>query len=136
MGDDDRDLGTQIRELTRQDTRYAEGAYTFVLEALDRTIRGLGRSKAEGAARHVTGRELLEGIRICGVEMFGPLARIVFEAWGIRRTRDFGAIVFRLVDAGLLSRQDSDTLDDFAEGYDFVEAFERSYQVPVHEARV
>ena len=43
-------------------------------------------------------------------------------------TIDWGRIVFLLVDAGLLNRQESDTIDDFRDGYDFQEAFVRDYQ--------
>ncbi|HKE01190.1 MAG TPA: Minf_1886 family protein [Planctomycetota bacterium] len=133
---DEQDLETRIRALSRRDPRYDERAYLFVLESLDRTIRSLGRAREEGAARHVSGPELLDGIRRYALDQFGPLSRVAFETWGVRRTQDFGAIVFRLVDAGLLSRQDSDSLDDFAGGFDFVDAFERGYEVPVNEARI
>ncbi|MFN0205259.1 MAG: Minf_1886 family protein [Planctomycetota bacterium] len=117
------DVETAIRELCTKDPRYGAGAYFFLLEALEFTMRMLKRDSNEGAARHVGGRELLEGIRQYAILQFGPLAPIVFESYGIRRTEDFGALVFRLVEAGHLSRQEGDSVDDFADGYDFKEAF-------------
>jgi uncharacterized repeat protein (TIGR04138 family) len=123
------DFETLVHELCGRDPRYAEGAYHFVIESLDFTMRKLGRDQQSGASRHVSGRELLDGIRQYAVETFGPLATAVFRSWGIRRTEDFGMLVFRLVVAGQLSRQDSDLLEDFSDGFDFDEAFIREYEV-------
>ncbi len=44
---------------------------------------------------------------------FGLLARLVFRQWGIHRTTDIGEIVFNLIDAGLLSKNESDCREDF-----------------------
>jgi len=118
MGKAPRDLGDAIRRriLTR-DTRYPFEAYRFIYEALDHTIQRIGER------RHVNGRELLDGIRDLARCRFGPLARMVFDCWHVRRTEDFGEIVFNLVEAGLLSKTDSDTREDFRGGFDFEEAF-------------
>jgi uncharacterized repeat protein (TIGR04138 family) len=130
------DFETLVRELCGRDPRYAEGAYHFVVESLDYTMKHLGRDHESGAARHVGGRELLEGIRLYAVQCFGPLSPSVFRAWGIRRTEDFGTLVFRLVEAGQLSRQESDTMDDFTSGYDFRNAFVDDYEVDIVDARL
>ena len=61
-------------------------------------------------------------------EVFGPLAAQVWRAWGVRETIDWGHIVFLLVEAGLLNRQDSDTIEDFRDGFDFEEAFVKDYR--------
>jgi uncharacterized repeat protein (TIGR04138 family) len=53
------------------------------------------------------------------------MARTVLEHWGIRRTTDVGEIVFALVECGVLIKQDEDSLDDFANVFDFDQAFER-----------
>jgi uncharacterized repeat protein (TIGR04138 family) len=88
-----------------------------VYEALDFTLKKIG------CKRHVTGRELLFGIRDLALEQFGGLATMVFEVWGVRATADFGAIVWSLVESGLMSRSDTDALSDFEDVYDFREAF-------------
>jgi uncharacterized repeat protein (TIGR04138 family) len=130
------DFETLVHELCGRDPRYAEGAYHFVIEALDFTMRKLGRDQQSGVSRHVSGRELLDGIRLYTIDTFGPLATAVFRSWGIRRTDDFGTLVFRLVEAGQLSRQDSDLLEDFSQGFDFDEAFIREYEVDLGGVRV
>jgi uncharacterized repeat protein (TIGR04138 family) len=75
--------------------------------------------------RHISGRELAEGVRDLALERFGPLARTVLEHWGIRATGNVGDVVFALVEAGVLIKQDEDGPEDFLGVYDFDEAFER-----------
>ncbi len=107
----------KVREIVRKDPRYTPDAYLFVHEALDFTVRKLEKP------RHVSGQELLEGIRGFATDQFSALAPMVFRAWGIRRSEDFGEIVFNLVESGLMGKTENDTRDDFKNGYDFEEAF-------------
>ncbi len=106
-----------LRWLATQKTRYHPNAYRFVLTALRHTQRGLDQP------RHVTGRELLEGISDLAKKEFGPFALTVFHEWGIRTTRDFGNIVFQLVEIGEIKKTDQDSLEDFDNVYDFAEEF-------------
>ena len=106
-----------IEKITQRDKRYKIDAYNFVLEALNYTVNKLNKP------RHVSGQELLNGIRQYGQGQFGPMTRAVLNHWGINTTEDFGHIVFNLVDAKLLGKTDQDSIDDFKQGYDFKEAF-------------
>lgn len=117
--------------LALKDGRYSPEAFRFLFEALPHAVRMAGKEKAEGSERHVTGREVLEGMRGFATQLFGPLAAAVWRSWGVRETIDWGRIVFLLVDNGLLSRQESDTIEDFRSGFDFQEAFVRQYKVPL-----
>lgn len=103
---------------------YSDTAYVFILSALHYTIESLD------SPRHITGRELAEGCRELAIDRWGLMARSVLEYWGIRTTRDLGAIVFALVECGVLIKQDGDSLDDFDEVYDFADAFEAEYPWP------
>ena len=47
----------------------------------------------------------------------------VFEEWGIHNCRDFGEIVFNMVDNGLLAKTETDSRTDFQGGYEFDEVF-------------
>ena len=69
---------------------------------------------------------LLEGLRAYALELYGPLARLVLERWGLYRTEDFGEIVFGLVECRLLNKQESDRKSDFRNGFNFREAFDNS----------
>src|SRR6266852_4296976 len=81
----------RLADLVRRDPRYAYEAYEFVFAALTHTQRQLGREPAEedaaaaGPQHHVSGRELVEGIRDLALQEFGRMARVVFRMWGINR---------------------------------------------------
>jgi uncharacterized repeat protein (TIGR04138 family) len=108
----------QIKELADRKRQYGSQAYYFVFEALDYTVE-----QVIGEKRHVSGQELLEGIRQFAIQRFGPMARMVFRLWGIDRTEDFGEIVFQLVESGLMGKTESDDRRDFANGYNLDDAF-------------
>jgi uncharacterized repeat protein (TIGR04138 family) len=106
---------------------YPPAAYVFVQEGLRRTADRLYRIDDDGpdadGSRHVTGQELCIGLRDFAVQQYGSLARFVLEQWGIRRTADFGRIVFAMVEVGLLRKTDDDSIADFEGVFDFAEAF-------------
>ena len=107
------DIDERIEEISREKGRFHEQAYMFVREALDFTV---GRMEQPG---HICGQDLLHGIRDLGCEKFGRMTRLVFNVWGVKNTRDFGEIVFHMVDAGILSKRESDSIKDFENVYDF-----------------
>jgi len=115
------DFYESVEKIAEKDSRYKVAAYAFVMLALNYTLFKLDKP------RHVTGRELLEGIREFGPAQYGPMTKTVFEYWGIRSTRDFGEIVFNLVENKLLSKTDEDKIEDFESAYDFDEEFVKKY---------
>jgi len=114
-----------------REARYHPNAYHFVYEALRFTQQNLkrGASREDSEDAHISGVELLEGIREFGLSQFGLMTRTVFRRWGIRSTADFGRIVFELISCGKMSKTDRDQLSDFLDVYDFEEAFDRNYQL-------
>lgn len=115
-----------VELIVAKDSRYHRDAYPFVREALDHTQKTVSPDK-RGRIRHVTGQELLGGIRDFALAQFGPMAMMVLDEWGIHNCRDFGEIVFNMVDIGLLAKTDKDSREDFDSGYDFFEAFRKPY---------
>lgn len=111
-----------LNELILRDSRYGLGAYLFVQEALAYTVSEWNKP-AVGAARHVSGQELLLGMRAFALKEFGPLAKRVLNEHGIYECLDFGHVVFNLVEVGLLGKTEEDSIEDFSDGYDFDEAF-------------
>ena len=111
----------------KDDPRFDRKAYEFVRLGLDHTVKEAdpqeGRRPASRSSRHVTGGELLHGLRVYALDQFGPMAKTILESWGVRRCRDFGDIVFNLIEYKVLSKTDSDRLEDFDGLYDFEEAF-------------
>ena len=112
-----KDFYQVVEEVYAQDNRYKPDAYEFVMQALHFTQSKLKREK------HVSGGELLGGIREFAIEQYGPMAKTVFSHWGINKTDDFGNIVFNMVDKKLLSKTAEDSVDDFKDVYDFQAAF-------------
>lgn len=123
------DFYRTIACITKDDPRFKREAYDFVLRALDYTMRSMNRGGRTGLEKHITGQELLEGVRELAQREFGLLARAVLESWGVHKTEDVGEIVFNLIDHQLLNRQDTDTRDDFRDGYDFEQVFEQDFDI-------
>ena len=111
-----------IQCLVRAYPEYRAEAYHFVFEALDYTLVNRG-----GARRHVSGPEILEGVRSLALEKFGYLARTVLREWGITSTENFGDIVFHLISVDLLQKTADDRPDDFIGLYDFEVAFDDAF---------
>lgn len=107
----------KLMEVVESDRKYALGAYQFVFEGLEYTLQKLP------VRRHVSGGELLEGLRELALAHFGMLAKAVLSQWGVTKTADFGEIVFRLVDARLMGKTESDSMADFTDVFEFDEAF-------------
>ena len=110
-----------MERIRLREPRFHEHAYLFVLAALEFSQSRLSER------RHITGRELAEACRDLALQRYGVLARMVLEYWGITNTAGFGDVVFTLVDLGLLLSQANDTRDDFADVFDFEDAFDRDY---------
>jgi uncharacterized repeat protein (TIGR04138 family) len=109
-----------------KDSRYHRDAYLFVREALDHTQKTIVKEN-RGELRHVSGQELLGGIRDFALQQFGPMAMTVLDEWGIKRCEDFGEIVFNMVEISLLAKTEKDSRDDFQGGYDFDDAFRKPF---------
>src|SRR5688572_30377562 len=115
-----------LERILEQDSRYHRHAYLFLREALDHTHKMLGKADKEGI-HHVSGQELLAGIREYASQQFGPMAMMVLSEWGVHRCEDWGEIVFVMVEHKLLAKTDKDSRDDFKNGYDFHEAFRQPF---------
>lgn len=116
-----------VERLVAENPSYNAQVYYFLREALDFTIK-LFEKPTEGPARHVSGSELLDGIRKYALQEFGPLTMTVLNHWGIVRCEDFGEIVFLMVEKGVLGKTDEDRKEDFTGGYDFDTAFRKPFR--------
>ena len=114
-----------IRKIVAADDRYLFEAYLFVQDAIDYTQKSLGRNKQK--QKHVSGKELLNGIRDYALDMFGPMTPTLLSEWGVHSCEDFGEIVFNLIQHKQASQSESDSRDDFKDGYDFHEAFRKPF---------
>lgn len=146
----------------RSGLRYNLQAYHFVFAALRAVQQKLGRQSThdEGefpggdeesagefdvapeqddppgaeSTGHISGPELLSGIRELALAQFGLLTKTVFRHWGVQSTDDFGRIVFELIERGEMRKTRQDRLSDFFDVYDFDEVFDRGYKLDTRKA--
>ena len=115
-----------LDSIVASDPRYQRDAYVFLRDALDFTTKQ--QKKVKGATvRHVTGPELLGGVRQYALKEFGPLVMTVFDNWGIHSCEDVGNMVFNLIGAGIFGKTEEDSIEDFKNVYDFEEAFVKPF---------
>jgi uncharacterized repeat protein (TIGR04138 family) len=115
-----------VERIVQRDPRYARAAYFFIHLAVLHSVEQV--AKAEKRSRHISGQELLEGIRQFAIEQFGPLVLLVFHYWRIRCSRDIGEIVFLLAEEGILGVSDEDSIEDFENVYDFQDVFRKPFE--------
>lgn len=116
-----------VCKICEKDTRYHPEAYSFLIEALDATMKMIFKDNPDHA-KHISGKELLDGIRDYALTEFGPLAYTVLSEWGVHATEDFGEIVFRLVEAGRLGKTETDSINDFKDIFSFEDAFVKPFE--------
>ena len=115
-----------LDSIVASDPRYQREAYVFLRDALDFTTKQ--QKKVKGATvRHVTGPELLGGVRQYALKEFGPLVMTVFDSWGIHSSEDIGNMVFNLIGAGIFGKTEEDSIEDFKNVYDFEDAFVKPF---------
>ncbi len=127
-------LPEAVARICARDRRYDPEAFLFLNEGLIQTLKKI--QEQEKKPRQITGAELSFGLRDHALGQFGPLAMTVLARWGVRTTRDFGEIVFLLLEAGLLGKTEDDKVEDFDHVYDFETAFRAPFRPkPVHRPR-
>ena len=115
-----------LESVVINDPRYHRDGYIFLRDALDFTTKQ--QKKVKGVSvRHVTGPELLDGVRHYALKEFGPMVMTVFDSWGIHSSEDIGHMVFNLIGAGIFGKTEQDSIEDFKNVYDFEEAFVRPF---------
>jgi uncharacterized repeat protein (TIGR04138 family) len=112
-----------LEDIAREDSRYSPGMVKFVYEGL-----GFTTKKIAAESSHVTGQTLSEGLRKLALEKWGRLAMLVLSLGGIKSTRDFGEIVYLLIEHKWMSAQPTDSIDDFDDAYDFKTAFKDRFK--------
>lgn len=119
------ELDVQWEVIRREAGPYAHELVAFIRGGLDHTVK-MVHGSAE-AARHVSGQELCLGFRDYAIKRYGMMAKTVLNRWGVRRTEDFGRVIFTLIEAGAVRPSQDDRYEDFQNVYDFDEAFENAF---------
>ncbi len=121
---------------------YSPACFPFIRDGLAYTSQSI-HGQAEDQAtldmglvddsRHVDGTQLCLGLREYAINRYGLLAKSVLNKWGIYETRDFGNIIFALVEANLMRTTDEDCIEDFDNVFDFDEEFAVPNAAPTPE---
>jgi len=115
-----------VDEICGKDLRYSADSYHFVQEGLNHTLKSLKRG-GQHTHRHVSGQELLHGLREFALKEYGPMSKAVLNEWGLKTTDDFGQIVFNLVNSGVLGKNETDSPSDFKNVFTFDDAFVKPF---------
>lgn len=114
-------FGDAVRRSVQNDPRYHPAAYELVRDALHVASKKFRNENDED--QHVSGQELLEGFREHVLAEYGPLSLMILDQWGLHRGEDVGNIVYNLIAVGYFGRNEGDSIEDFAGGYEFEPAF-------------
>ena len=130
---------SQTKNATLSKPKYHEAAYEFVNHALRFTQKRFGKqtevhSEPPPEDAHISGPQLLEGIRDLALKEFGMMTIPVFRHWGVTSTDDFGRIVFDMIEQKKMRKTDHDKLSDFFGVYDFEAVFDKDYQIDTSSA--
>src|ERR1700677_1572890 len=115
-----------VEQICEKDARFASDAYHFVQEGLNHTLKSLKRG-GQHAHRHVSGQELLHGLREFALKEYGPMSKAALNEWGLKTTDDIGQIVFNLVTASVLGKNENDSPNDFKNVFTFDDAFVKPF---------
>ena len=124
------DFTEVVSLILKEDKRYDAAAYVYLRKALDYTIdqERKKQGKVLKRPRHVSGQELLLGIKDYSLDQFGPMTYTVLTSWGIKACEDFGEMVFNLIEYGVFSKNDQDSREDFKAIYTFEEVFKKPFE--------
>jgi len=113
----------KLEQIAREDGRFSPQALRFVHQGLGYTAK-----KVVAEPGHVSGQALSEGLKRLAVKKWGRLAMLVLNSWGVKTTRDFGEIVYLMIEHKWMSAQPNDTIDDFNDVYDFKAVFKDQFK--------
>ena len=112
----------KLETIARDDGRYHPGIVRFVYEGLGYTLKEL-----VAEPQHVSGQTLCDGLCELALRRWGRLSKLVLNNWGVKTTRDFGEIVYLLIDHKWMSAQPTDSIEDFNDVFDFQTAFKDKF---------
>ena len=109
-----------FEDVVARDSRYNARAYALLTDVVHYL------SGEDG--KHCSGEDIMDEFKERALDQYGPLTYTVLTEWGLACTEDIGEMMFNLVDAHRIGRDENDTADAFANGYSFKEAFLAPYQ--------
>lgn len=112
----------KLDQIAKQDGRYHPKGVRFVYDGLGFTLKNVSAEP-----QHISGQILCEGLKGLAMSKWGRLSKLVLNNWNIKNTRDFGEIVYLLIEHEWMSAQPTDTIEDFDDVFNFQTAFKNSF---------
>ena len=110
-----------FEDVVAKDSRYNARAYALLMDV----VHYLGGEDG----KHCSGEDILDEFKERALDQYGPLTYTVLTEWGVNCTEDIGEMMFNLTEANRIHKDENDTPESFAGGYDFKETFLGPYQV-------
>jgi len=118
-----------IQEIARLDGRYSLRAFQFIHEGLEFSVKKFHDiDPLSDEPHHITGRQLSEGLAELAGDKWGRMAKVTLNQLGIKSTRDFGNIVYLMVENHWMHARPEDSIEEFNDVYDFETVFEKNYK--------
>ena len=111
-----------FEDILSKDSRYAPQAYAFLLDVL----RNLAEDPAPFDAN-----DIMDEFRAYAIELWGPMAYLLLNEWGVKRCEDIGEMMFNLGDTGRIGDWGESKNECFINGFDFEEEFKIPYEEPL-----
>jgi uncharacterized repeat protein (TIGR04138 family) len=126
-----------VSRIIDNDPRYAADAYEFISNAVNYTSGKLDRAREkDNEKRHISAKELLEGISEYAINEFGPMAGEVFKNWGLTSAKAIGDVVFNMVSEKLLRASEKDSIEDFSIDFDFDRVLMKTFEAKPEKKKI
>ena len=129
-----------IRKICEEDDSFPPMAYCFVRDSVHKALENIAKAKRElrfndEEPPDIQGADLCRFFRDTLINRFGPCAIDVLDTWNIKKTSDFGKIVYKLISVEILGKSENDSVEDFDDVYDFTEEFVMPYKQGTMQGR-
>ncbi|MBO4527043.1 MAG: hypothetical protein IKS92_15845 [Victivallales bacterium] len=122
-----------IRKICEEDDTFPPMAYCFVRDSVHKALDNIAKAKrqnlfADDDPPDIKGADLCRFFRDTLINRFGPSAIDVLDTWNIKKTSDFGKIIYKLISVEILGKSENDSIEDFDDVFDFTEEFVMPYK--------
>lgn len=112
---------------------YHPNAYQFLYLATNPASYAVRVNKKGRQPKHLTAAEYYAALCRLAQQEYGPLARTVFEYWGLKTTQDVANATYFLIEAGIFCKQEQESREDFLSLPPLAQELEAPY-TPAHTA--
>lgn len=116
-----------VERIVLKNPVFKKEAYYFLNEALSKAMQEANTKDKLPKPGHVNAASLSLAFQNLALERYGGLSKHVLKHWGILSSEDIGVLVYKLVEDGIWSKTEEDSIQDFADLIDFDAVFLRPF---------